>query len=230
MDDRQKLFNEIDDHLLGDAKPSQYLQNLNDPTFETTHPFTMLSRLKGIKQSPQHHPEGSVWNHTLLVLDEAAARKDQATDSRVFMWAALLHDVGKAATTKIRKGKITAYDHDKAGAQMSREFLQELEDEPFISEVAVLVRWHMQILYVTKNMHFANLDTMRKETNVRDVALLGLCDRLGRLGADKLSEMKAINDFLRKAGTINERYNQTGRHRYRHGVGAAALARADEAH
>ena len=159
----------------------------------------MLPRLKHIKQSPQQHPEGSVWNHTLLVLDEAAARKAQANDSRAFMWAALLHDIGKAVTTKVRKGKITAYDHDKVGAEMAREFLKEFEDEPFVSKVAALIRWHMQILYTTKDMRFANIDAMRQETDVRDVALLGLCDSLGRLGVDRYDVEKTIRDFIKKA-------------------------------
>ncbi len=38
------------------------------------------------------------------------------------MWGALLHDLGKAPTTKIRKGKITSYDHDKVGAELVRNF------------------------------------------------------------------------------------------------------------
>jgi len=199
--DRHGLFEEIDTHLLSDERPSRFFHNLDKPLFESSHPFTMLSGLKNIKQSPIHHPEGSVWNHTLLVLDEAAARKGRATDSRVFMWAALLHDIGKAVTTRVRKGKITSYDHDKEGAGMARAFLREFEDEPFISKVAALVRWHMQILFVVKNMRFADLDNMWDQTDVKDVALLGLCDRLGRLGVNERAEEETIQLFLKKAGT-----------------------------
>jgi putative nucleotidyltransferase with HDIG domain len=201
MDDKKRLFDEINTHLLCDEKPSQFMQSLTGPLFETAHPFTMLSRLKGIHQSPRHHPEGSVWNHTLLVLDEAATRKEQATDSRTFMWAALLHDIGKAKTTRIRDGKITAYDHDKAGAEMAREYLRDFEDDDFISKTAALIRWHMQILYVVKDMRFADIDAMQSEADVRDVALLGLCDRLGRFGVSKHEAEETIQRFLRKAGT-----------------------------
>lgn len=163
----------------------------------------MLFALANIRQSPRHHPEGNVWNHTLMVLDEAASRKEKAVaGSRVFMWAALLHDIGKAETTKIRKGKITAYDHDKVGASMARDFLQEFESESFISNVAALVRWHMQILYADKAPRFADFETMRREADVRDVALLGLCDRLGRLGADKHKEEKTIQEFLQRSKSL----------------------------
>jgi len=196
----RELFEEMDTHLLRDEKPSQYLQCLDCHAFKKTYPFTMLSRLKHIEQSPRYHPEGNVWNHTLLVVDEAAARKEKAlVGSRVFMWAALLHDIGKSTTTKIRNGRITAYDHDKAGAVMSRKFLQEFEDEPFLSDVAALVRWHMQILYAAKDLRFADFDAMKREAETRDIALLGLCDRLGRLGSDKHREEKIIQDFLRMA-------------------------------
>jgi putative nucleotidyltransferase with HDIG domain len=42
------------------------------------------------------------------------------------MWAALLHDIGKPDTTKQYKGRITSYDHDKAGALIARKFYQNL--------------------------------------------------------------------------------------------------------
>lgn len=65
----------------------------------------MLHRLKGTEQSLLHHPEGDVWNHTLLVVDEAANVKNKSTDAAVFMWAALLHDIGKPDTTT-KPGKV----------------------------------------------------------------------------------------------------------------------------
>lgn len=197
----REMFEEIDAHLLSDQRPSLYLERLDDPLFQREHPFRMLSRLRKVEQSPQHHPEGSVWNHTLLVVDQAAERKAQSSDSRAFMWAALLHDIGKAETTKIRKGKITAYDHDKVGAEMTRDFLAEFETEPFLSKVAALVRWHMQILYVVKDLPFADIHAMRLAVDVKDIALLGLCDRLGRRGADIAAEEQAIELFLKKVAS-----------------------------
>lgn len=198
------LFWDLDSHVCDDDRPSVYLKQLRDPAFEREFPFTMLSRLKKVGQSPRYHPEGSVWNHTLLVVDEAARRKGEAGDGRAFMWAALLHDIGKAATTRIRKGKITAYDHDKAGAEMSREFLSVFEREPFVTKVSSLVRWHMQILYAAKSMRFTDLEAMRREAEVNDIALLGLCDRLGRLGANRSEEEQNITAFLKKVNE-NER-------------------------
>ncbi len=200
MDEKRALFQDMDAHICRDERPSQYMEALDFGSAPASmRPFNILSGLKKVGQSPIHHPEGNVWNHTMLVLDEAAKRRGRAGDSRVFMWAALLHDVGKAVATRYRKGKITAYDHDKEGAVLAREFLKEFEPESVCSKVAALVRWHMQILYVTKSERFSELEAMRREVDVHDIALLGLCDRLGRTGADRRAEERVILDFLRKA-------------------------------
>lgn len=199
MNDTFALYQEIDRHLLENEAPGQYLNALNAPAFQTEYPFTMLSRLKKTEQSPVHHPEGNVWNHTILVLGHASQMKNQSSDPRVFMWAALLHDIGKAETTNIRRGRITSYDHDKIGAKQTDEFLQCFTDDSlFISKVSALVRWHMQILYVVKGLPLANVNAMKEQAHINDVALLGLCDRLGRLGADQKKEEADIRIFLDK--------------------------------
>jgi len=54
----------------------------------------------------------------------------------------------------------------------------------------------MQILYVVNMLPYADIQEMKKQANVRDIALLGLCDRLGRTGADLKKEEEIIQDFL----------------------------------
>ena len=199
MELNQELFKDIDKHLLEDAKPSNYFASLDKAEFYSKYPFTMLSNLKNAQQSPKHHPEGNVWNHTMLVVDAAALTKLNSSNDRVFMWAALLHDVGKPGTTRNHKGKITSYDHDKLGAEMARKFLEQFEDDKkFIEKVVALVRWHMQILFVVKSLPFADIKSMKEQTSIDDVALLGLCDRMGRLGVDKKKEEQNIKMFLEK--------------------------------
>lgn len=203
MNEKQSLFEEINRHLCEDGVPEQYLNSLRDSMFLTEYPFTMISRLRNIKQSPKYHPEGSVWNHTMLVVGQAAKRKEQSSEARTFMWAALLHDIGKGETTKIRKGKITSYNHDQAGAKLAQEFLSYFtEDQQFIEKVTALVRWHMQILYVVNALPYADIQSMKRQVNVTDVALLGLCDRLGRTGADFEKEERNIQEFLLKCDFV----------------------------
>jgi putative nucleotidyltransferase with HDIG domain len=189
-------FNEISDHLLYDITPSAYFNSLS---YELRlYPLNMLCKLKKVEQSPKHHPEGNVWNHTMMVVDEAAKVKNQSSDSRIFMWAALLHDIGKPDTTKIRKGRITSYDHDIVGAVLARKFLNFYNmDSEFIDRVSNMVRYHMHMLYILKGLPFANPTGMTKETNTKDLALLCRCDRLGRIGADIELEYKNYEEFLK---------------------------------
>ncbi|AFM39514.1 putative domain HDIG-containing protein [Desulfosporosinus acidiphilus SJ4] len=198
-----QMFNEFQKHLSNDQRPSDYFNELSKTgLFAERYPYTLLGALKNTPQSPKHHPEGSVWNHTMLVLDNAAERKHLSQNPNVFMWAALLHDLGKAPTTRVTKGRITSYDHDKVGEGLSAKFLRELTNEQdLIYKVSKLVRWHMQILFVTKNLPFAEIAKMSSEVSIHEIALLGLCDRLGRgkMTSDKkLEEEKGILAFLEK--------------------------------
>jgi putative nucleotidyltransferase with HDIG domain len=196
---KQNLFLEIYKHLLEDEKPSVYLERVSENNLFYAVPFSILSKLKETKQSPVHHPEGSAWNHTLLVVNEAAARKNSSTDQAVFMWAALLHDIGKPDTTRFRKGRITSYDHDAVGEPLAREFLKFFScKEEFTDKVANLVRYHMHILYVLKDLNFGNIEGMKKKVDLHELALLGLCDRLGRLNVNQKEEEDNLKIFLSK--------------------------------
>ncbi|MBN7774192.1 HDIG domain-containing metalloprotein [Clostridium aminobutyricum] len=199
MNTNDELFTSINEHLLGDEKPSIYLNKIcKTPEFKV-YPFNMLLALQDSKQSPKHHPEGNVWNHTMLVVDEAANRKYQSKDAEVFMWAALLHDIGKPPTTKVRKGRITSYNHDTFGAKLADEFLSSLDaPKDFIDSTCALVRFHMHVLYVINNLPFGNVQKLKQCTDVHELALLGLCDRLGRTGSSISEEEKNIQLFLSK--------------------------------
>jgi tRNA nucleotidyltransferase (CCA-adding enzyme) len=202
-------FSEFEAHLLRDEKPSVYFTSLiNEGGFPDEYPFSMILELKRIQQQKEHHPEGDVFNHTMQVTDIASTVKHKSKDPREFMWAALLHDLGKIPATKLRKGKITAYDHDKEGEKLARSFLQHCtEDETFISRVCALVRWHMQVLFVAHNMPFADLPAMLRSVDANEIALLTLCDRLGRGEKTQKAietENKNIDLFLARCARVQQ--------------------------
>ncbi|WP_461207899.1 HD domain-containing protein [Clostridium sp. DL1XJH146] len=200
---KKRLFKEFNYHLLKDDYPSKYLEDIfKEESVQNLYPFELIYKLKEIPQNKQYHPEGSVWNHTMLVVDRAATLRGKSKEAEVFMWAALLHDLGKLYTTKIKKGKITAYDHDKYGQTLAIKFLEEVEqEEEFIQKVSLLVRWHMNALFVVKKLPFSDIDKLVKEVPIDELALLTLCDRLGRGELDKKKEKEErdnIDVFVNK--------------------------------
>lgn len=201
-----ELYKDVNAHLITDSIPSIYLSNaIKKPEFQKP-PFHLLYQLKFTEQSPIHHPEGNVWNHTLLVVDEAAKRKNLCRDPAVFMWASLLHDIGKPSTTENKNGKITSYNHDKIGANLAHDFLSGFtKDQFFIESVCSFIEFHMHILYVVKKLPYANIPEMLKKTDINEIALLGLCDRLGRKGASPKEEENTIRHFVKICKTFERR-------------------------
>lgn len=196
--EKEELFKEVRRHLLEDEKPSIYLNSLlKHPLFQE-EPFLLLSRLKQTPQSKKYHPEGDAWNHTMLVVDEAAKRKKYSKNPEVFLFGALLHDIGKPSTTKMRHGRWTSYNHDREGVALARQFLSYFSvEEALIQKVCALVAFHMHILYVTKDLPFAETERMKKEADIDEIALLGYCDRMGRTNADREEEKENIRAFYR---------------------------------
>ena len=182
----KEIFSKINEILLQSLKPSEDLERLIIEGSLDKYPFDKIKKLKNIDQNPKYHPEGDVLKHVFLVVDMASEYKKYASDEKVFMWAALLHDIGKLTTTRIRKNRITSYDHDREGKDIAMEFLNEVtNDEEFKRKVVNLVRWHMQPLFYDKNLPFFQPQEMINDVEYKEVALLSLCDRLGRGNLDK---------------------------------------------
>jgi putative nucleotidyltransferase with HDIG domain len=204
-----QLFIDINNHLLNDEKPSIYLNKLKNEDQLNKEPFVWLLNLEKIEQSKKYHPEGSVWNHVMLVIDNAAKLKDKSENKQAFMWGALLHDIGKLTTTKLRKGRITSYNHDVEGEQLVKKFLKTLiDDEDFIEKVSKLTRWHMQPLFVSKNLPFSDLTEMISQINIDEIGLISLADRLGRGNMTEEIENKereSINKFLKIGKNIENK-------------------------
>lgn len=191
-----ETFLEIENHLLNDEKPSLFLTKMKDKKLFDSYPFSMIGDLAEVQQNPKYHPEGNVFIHTMMVVDEGARNRDKSHDKRAFMWALLLHDIGKKPTTRMRKGRLTSYDHDKVGKNMAVKFLEYFDlDKDFVDKVTGLVKWHMQSLFVTKGSRFQNIDDMLKDVDTDEIVLVALSDRLGRGGLDKMGRKETINDI-----------------------------------
>jgi tRNA nucleotidyltransferase (CCA-adding enzyme) len=80
-----------------------------------------LVRLKGMEQSPIHHPEGDCYVHTICAV-RASKSYDPITNIAV-----LFHDLGKAVTYKSREGRHTYYGHEAAGVPIVRDIAKRLK-------------------------------------------------------------------------------------------------------
>ncbi len=209
MSENQTLFHEITERILTDDIPSDYINALSKSDKFNEYPFRLLKQLKNTEQSIKYHPEGNVWNHTMLVLDEAAQIRDQSKDAKALMWAALLHDIGKPDTTRMRKGKITSYDHDKVGEKLCGDFLNALtKDDEFIQKVSALVRYHMHMLYVLKELPYSDVKNMLNKVDIHEIALLCRCDRMGRTGAVREAEDEEYREFLSRLNRMTTQKNR----------------------
>jgi len=108
-----------------------------------------VDALRGVPQDPVWHPEGDVFTHTLLTLDQAAKGCAAGSDAnpeerRILLWAALCHDFGKPKTTRRRRGRITSWGHDHAGAAIAARFLERWRaPRALTAAVEALTRRHL---------------------------------------------------------------------------------------
>ena len=104
-------------------------------------------------QSPDYHPEGTVFTHLCLMLEKMPADADP-----LLPWAVLMHDIAKPVTASRdpQTGSIHFYEHEKIGARMAETILERLRfPRKQIEEVAAVVLHHMQ---------FKDAAQMRKST------------------------------------------------------------------
>lgn len=107
----------------------------------------------GCAQSPPFHPEGTVYDHIRLMLEQLPTNAGAS-----LTWAVLLHDVGKPATASRESstGQIHFHGHEKVGAMMARTVLQRLRfPRKQTEEIVACVLQHMQ---------FKDVLQMRKST------------------------------------------------------------------
>ena len=123
----ERVWGEIEKLLLGAARPSRGLQFALEVGV-IARLFPELQALDGCPQEPEWHPEGDVWVHTLMVVDQARTRIDDLDrpGQVAVMLGALCHDLGKPATTAVIDGRIRSLGHEEAGVAPATRLLDRL--------------------------------------------------------------------------------------------------------
>ena len=141
---RERIMGELEKALLKASRPSVFFQVMRQMD-QLSLWFPELQNLVGVPQNPVYHAEGDVWNHTMMVLNEAAKLRHQVAQPLWFMLAALTHDFGKAVCTEEKNGVLHAYGHETRGLPLAESFLRRLTSETkLIRYVLNLAELHMK--------------------------------------------------------------------------------------
>ncbi len=142
---RERVYEETVKALMKARKPSAYFRALREMDHLKEF-FPEVEKCVGVPQNPVYHPEGDVFEHTMLVLDAAAALRGRAQWPLGFMFAALCHDLGKAVCTEITpEGKIISYGHEVKGLPLAEGQMCRLTNQGrLIRYVRSMVELHMR--------------------------------------------------------------------------------------
>jgi poly(A) polymerase len=104
-----------------------------------------ISAMKGVEQPPQYHPEGDVFVHTLLLLENLPHPCPPT-----LAWGALLHDVGKPPTFRVAPDRIRFDGHVEVGVKMAEALLRRLRfSNDDTEQILALIQNHMRFGQIT---------------------------------------------------------------------------------
>jgi len=153
-----------------------------------------MSAMKGCTQSPEHHPEGDVFEHTLRAIDQLTADCSPA-----LAFGVLLHDIAKPACRMTKEDRIVFYGHTKQGAVMAVKLCEQLRLSRRDTErVAFLVDQHLRHCSAA-DMRPATLKRFLRQDGIGELLELTRIDAMAANGD------LAHYDFCMSAlGTIGE--------------------------
>jgi poly(A) polymerase len=103
-------------------------------------------RMVGVEQPPQYHPEGDVWQHVLLALEQL-----EAGCAMTLGWGVLLHDIGKPATFRRAADRIRFDGHVEIGVAVAAEICRRFRfSNEETRQVLALIEHHMRFMDVQR--------------------------------------------------------------------------------
>lgn len=171
--------------------------------------FPEMDALVGCQQEADWHPEGDVWVHTLMVIDEARARIDDLDRPQrvAIMLGAVGHDFGKPATTAFVDGRIRSLDHEEQGVAPATAFLDRLNVHTIDGfdvrkQVLGMVAHHLKPgmwFKVRDEVGDGAFRRLAQKVDLELLARLAKADCLGRTGTFDCS---AMDWFIERARTL----------------------------
>jgi tRNA nucleotidyltransferase (CCA-adding enzyme) len=168
--------------------------------------FPELRALVGCPQEPEWHPEGDVWIHTLMVIDQARQRIDGLDHPRkvTVMLGAVCHDVGKPPTTAVIDGRIRSMEHEQAGVEPARALLDRLNVHSIAgfdvrTQVLGIVAHHLKPLAFFKSATPVGDGAFRRLAQKVDLELLARVAESDCHGRAGRFDCSGIQWFLKRA-------------------------------
>lgn len=135
-----------------------------------------IDAMRGVEQSPDFHPEGDVFVHTLLLLDKLDS------PAETLALGALLHDVAKPLCQDRKGERITFYGHCEKSEELAVKICQRLKRSRTTWErVAYLVKNHLRVL-AAPDMRSATLKRLLREEGIEELLELARIDALSSSG------------------------------------------------
>lgn len=168
-----------------------------------------LLPLVGCEQEPEWHPEGDVWTHTLMVIDQARELNGDLDRPRLItvLLGAVCHDLGKPATTAFIDGRIRSLDHEQAGVEpalslLDRLHIHTIDGFDVRTQVAGLVAHHLKPGSFRKagNVGDGAFRRLAQKVDLELLARLARADCLGRTGTFDCSAMDWFIERARALG------------------------------
>jgi tRNA nucleotidyltransferase (CCA-adding enzyme) len=168
-----------------------------------------LKPLVGCLQEPEWHPEGDVWVHTLMVIDEARARLDglERGPAVAMMLGAVCHDLGKPATTAIIDGRIRSLGHEEGGVVPAAKLLDRLNVHSLDGydvrrAVLGLVAHHLKPSAFKKSPQPVSDGAFRRLAQKVDLELLARFAKADCHGRSGTFDCSAMDWFLERARAL----------------------------
>ena len=192
----ERVWQELSRGLMED-KPSRMLLALRE-CGALQRILPEVDALFGVPQPAQHHPEVDTGLHILLVMDYAATHQHPLT----VRFAALTHDLGKAATPQQHWPK--HHGHEQKSVELVEHLCARLRVPGECRDLAVLAaRYHgdvhraQELRPATVAKLLAAADVYRRPERFEELLAACSCDYHGRAGLESRAYPQA--DLLRAA-------------------------------
>ncbi|MFH0892156.1 MAG: HD domain-containing protein [Candidatus Falkowbacteria bacterium] len=170
-----------------------------------------VARLKGITQSPEHHREGDVFRHTMMVL-----RNLPPDTSFKVKLAAICHDLGKIETWKKNEdGGVSFKGHNRQSAVLTERLADRFRLKKNLKEdVLWLVQNHMEpILDNVRSMKNSTLEKkfLKSDDLTDDLITLARADSLGSIPEKGAPGTENVDYFAARISELRKKLSVGGR-------------------